>query len=102
MAIEVIVEFIASATVRVVAYVYDDDDVLTDPATSITISIYDPDGTAQVDGAAMTKTATGVYEYYYQTTSSTDKGWWHGNVTVVDGEGEEAKTSIGSFSFKVK
>jgi hypothetical protein len=102
MGIEVVIEFLASATVRIITYVYTDDDELTDPTTSIKVTIYDPNGDKQVDGDDMTQSDTGIYEYYYQTTSSTDKGWWHGNVVVVDGTGDEAKTSVGSFSFKVK
>lgn len=100
--IEVITEFIAKATVRVIAYVYDDDGNLVDPTTSIKVSIWDPDDVNQVDGAAMTKSATGVYEYYYKTTSSTTKGWWRGEVEVIDGTGEGAKTSMGAFPFRIK
>ena len=39
MGIEVISEFIAKATVRVVAYIYDDDGELTDPATGGSIKL---------------------------------------------------------------
>ena len=57
---------------------YDDmftDEALAD-ATGVTISIVDPDGTVQVNASAMSKTATGVYEYYYDTTSSSVAGEW--------------------------
>ena len=43
MGIEVISEFIAKATVRIIAYVYNDADDLVDP-TSIKAIIKDPDG----------------------------------------------------------
>jgi len=43
MAIEVIVEFFQTATVRTRAYVYDDDDELVNP-TSIKVTIVEPDG----------------------------------------------------------
>ncbi|MBA7608644.1 hypothetical protein ES703_15823 [subsurface metagenome] len=172
MAIEVISEFIAKATVRTIAYIYDDDGELTDPATggSIKVSIWDPNGvqkagyisvvastsftaglvvtgaisgakgvviskpdettlelqqvtgiwqddegitdadsgtsttTSALLGADMTKqnAVTGVYEYYYQTTSDSEKGWWRGEVDVIDGTGEDAKTSIGNFPFRVR
>lgn len=107
MGIEVISEFIAKATVRTIAYIYNDAGVLVDPLSggSIKISIWDPDGgDPVVDGIAMTKqdSVTGVYEYYYKTTASSKKGWWRGEVDVIDGTGEDAKTSIGNFSFRIK
>jgi len=101
MPIEVITEFIAKTTVRVLAYVYDDAGNLVDP-TSIKVTITDPDGTKKVDGVAMTKGDTGIYSYYYKTTTSTTKDWWTGEVEVIDGTGEAAKTSLGTFSFRIK
>ena len=99
---DVVIEFIAKTTVRVRAYVYDDDGALVDPTTSIKVTIYDPDGTKQVDGIAMTKDVTGIYDYYYQTTTSTTIGWWRGEIVVVDGTDPNDKTSVGTFSFRIK
>ncbi len=101
MGLDVVAEFLARATVRIRAYIYDDDDALADP-TTITIDIYDADGTLVVDGTAMTKSSTGIYEYYYKTTIASPTGWWRGVVWTVDGSGDLAKTSEGSFGFKVK
>jgi len=106
MAITVVTEFLAVATVRIIAYVYNDAGVLVDP-TAITIDIYDPDGEKQVDGVAMTQqdSTTGVYEYYYHKGSGADamdKGGWRGLVLVADGTGADTVYSPTAFSFKVK
>ena len=63
MAILVQTEFTRTGTIRTIAYVYDDDEALVD-ATSVSITIKDPDGTLVADDQAMTKTSTGVYEYF--------------------------------------
>lgn len=109
MAIEVITEFIAKTTVRVRAYVKDDKGVLVDASTSIKVIISDPSGTVQIPSEGngdddMTKDGdnTGVYDYYYKTTTSSEKGWWSGQVVVVDGSGALAKTSVGTFNFRIK
>ena len=41
---------------------------LTDPDTSMKITIVDPEGTTAVDGVAMTKDSTGTYHYDYTTS----------------------------------
>jgi len=43
---------------------------LTDPDTSMKITITDPDGTAAVDSKDMTKDSTGTYHYDYTVTKS--------------------------------
>ncbi len=48
---------------------------------------------------------TGIYEYYYHmgaTSLAMDTGRWRGEIAVVDGVDEDAITSPGSFSFKVR
>jgi len=100
--IDVVIEFLAKSTIRILAYIYDDSDSLVDPTTSILISIYDPDGEKIVNGVAMTLVSTGIYEYYYKTTADTDKGWWRGEIEVIDGTDPDDKTSIGTFSFRIK
>ena len=101
---DVITKFISKSTVLVRAYVYDEDDALTDPTTSITVTIVDHAGTKKVDNAAMTKhgTDTGVYDYFYNTVIDSVEGWWNGEVTTIDGAGEGARTNIVPFSFEVK
>ncbi len=98
MGIEVITEFLRLSTVRVRALIYDDDGDLVDPTTSTTIDIYDSAGTKQVDGVAMTKVSTGIYEYYYQTLAASVAGSWRGVVWATDG----TYVSEGSFGFKVR
>jgi len=109
MAIEVVSEYLNTATVRIIAYVYNDSDALTDP-TGITIEIWNPAGTRQLLDdpnypIAMTQTATGIYEYYYHKGSGVNamtSGRWRFTVTVVDGAGASAIYSTGSGSFKVR
>ena len=83
MAILVKSEFIRKDTVRILVYVYDDDEALV-AATSVDISIVDPDGTVAVDEVAMTSTATGVYEYYYTTTTAVIEGNYQIECDVTD------------------
>ena len=99
---DVITKFISKSTVLVRAYVYDEDDALTDPTTSITVTIVDPAGTTKVDNVAMTKHGTGVYDYFYNTAADSVEGNWVGEVATVDGSGGGAKTAIATFSFEVK
>ena len=54
---------IEEATKRKVK-VYDVDGNLADP-TSMTITIWIPDGTKDIDAVAMTNDATGEYSYWY-------------------------------------
>ncbi len=84
MAIKVQTEFVRKGTVRVICYVYDDDEDLVD-ATSVAISIKDSSGTVVKDAQAMTKTATGVYEYYYTTTTAVEKGNYQVECDILDG-----------------
>ncbi len=103
MAITVQTEFLPSATVRVIAYIYNDAGNLVDP-TAVTIDIYNPTGTQQVDGSAMTKSAIGVYYYYYHQGAgedAMDSGRWRGDVLVADGTGASTIYSTKPFAFKV-
>ena len=84
MAILVRTDFVRKATVRVICYVYDDDEALVD-ATSVSVSIIPPNGTAVVDDQAMTKTATGIYEYFYTTTASVAEGDYQVECDILDG-----------------
>jgi len=45
------------------------------------ITIIDPDGTTQVDGVAMSKRATGKFDYEY-TIPADGEGLWRGYVDV--------------------
>ena len=102
MAIEVVTDFIAKDTVWVRAYVKDSDGDLADPTTSIKITITDPDDTDQVSSQDMTKDSTGVYDYYYNTTTSSTTGEWGIEVITIDGEGAGAKTSTGRSAFELE
>lgn len=99
---EVIVKFLAGATIWVRAYIYDSDDSLVDPTHSIKLTLVDADGTTQVDAQDMTKDDTGIYDYYYNTDSDSAEGWWSGEVWTVDGTGDSAKSSFKSFSVEVR
>jgi hypothetical protein len=103
MAIKVITDFIDIATVRIRGYIKDDDGALVDP-TSVVIDIYDPDSTLKIDGSAMTKESTGVYEYYYHKDTSADpmdSGNWRGVIKAIDGSGADAIISPATFGFRV-
>jgi len=101
---EVIVKFLSKSTIWVRAFVYDKDGALVDPTTSIKLTLVDAAGTKKVDAVAMAKDGvnTGIYDYYYTTLVDCAEGWWPGEVWVVDGSGESAKTSCGTFSVEVR
>jgi len=104
---DVIVKFLAKSTIWVRAFVYDSDDALVDPTTSITVTIVDHDGETQVNAEAMTKSTeegeeTGIYDYYYTTEEDCSEGWWNGEVWTIDGTDEGAKYSSESFSVEVR
>ena len=104
MGIDVITEFIAKATVRTRVHVYDDADALVEP-TSVRITITDPKAVKKVNAVEIVvdgKVENGIYEHYYNTATDSEKGWWLGEVVVVDGTGQTAKTTPIPFSFKVK
>lgn len=84
MAIRVQTDFIRKATVRIIAYVYDDDGDLAD-ATSVSVSIMNPAGTLAKTAQTMSNTATGTYEYYCTTTADWLEGAYQVEVDVLDG-----------------
>ena len=51
-----------------------DGTTLTDPDTSIQITITDPNGTAVVDDQAGTQLSTGIYQYFYDIPSGATSG----------------------------
>ena len=62
-----------------------DGATLTDPATSMNISIYDPQGGINISSTAMTKDSTGTYHYDYATASLTLMGVYSVVYTATDG-----------------
>ncbi len=105
MSLVVVTEFIKGATVRIVAYVYDEDGVLVNPthaSTPIRLTLYVEGVTAAlVEDAAMASTGdTGIYDYYYATDSDNASGWYRGIIEVMDGAGP-VYTSKDSFGFRI-
>lgn len=59
----------------------------TDADSIPTVTIYDPEGTEQVSGAAMTRDSAGTYHYSYTVSGDADSGVWETKVSaVVDGK----------------
>ncbi len=76
--------------------VKDADGTLADPATSMTITIYDPKWTAVVSAQAMTDDAgVGYYHYDYTPSVSVMTGVYEVRYKATDG----ARISIGTDSF---
>ena len=68
--------------------VRDEDGVLVDPATTMTVTITDPDGTVVVGSPspqAMSQDSTGVYHYDYTPGPSTVLGWYLVHYVATDG-----------------
>ncbi len=84
MAIRVQTEFVRKGTVRIICYVYDDDEALV-AATSVSISIISPSGAVAANGVAMSTSETGIYEYYYTTAASHTEGNWQIECDILDG-----------------
>lgn len=85
MAIRVQTEFIRKATVRIIAYVYDDDGDLVDP-TSVGVTIKKGSSIEQNDTAMSNAVmGTGIYEYYYTTSTSVSTGVYQIEIHVTDG-----------------
>lgn len=82
MAIRVQTEFTRGGDVRIIYYNYDDDEALV-AATSVTVNIKDPDGTVVEE--PMVEGDTGVYEYYYATTTASVAGNYQVEVDSLDG-----------------
>jgi len=99
MATEIQVRFIAKATVWIRAFIYDSDDALVDPTTSVKITIVEANTRIKkVDAQNMTKFSTGTYDYYYTLASNAAEGWWSGEIHSTDG----TSVSIADFGFEVK
>ena len=99
MATEIQVRFIAKATVWIRAFIYDNDDALVDPTTSVKITIVEAKTrTKKVDAQDMTSSSTGIYDYYYTLASDATEGWWNGEIHSTD----ETNVSIQDFGFEVK
>ena len=89
--------FYQGETVTVETSVRDSDNVLTNPTTSITISITDADGVARVTDQAMTNDSTGKYHYDHALPADAVAGVWVAEVTASSG-----KPSIEQLSFLVE
>ncbi len=59
--------------------------VLTDPATSTTIAITDPQGATDVATASMTRNYTGEYSYSWATSVGDAVGDYTATFTTTDG-----------------
>ena len=97
MAIRVQTEFTRKGDVRIIYYNYDDDQALV-TATDVVVTIKDPDGTKVEDETAMVEGDTGVYEYYYATTTASVAGNYQVEVDSLDG----GKHSFYSYHFSLK
>jgi len=82
-------EVLAGKTYRAKLWVLNYQSVLTDAHTTPTVTIYDANRSKVVENVAMTKIATGIYEYTYSVPSSALAGIWE---TVVNVEVESGKT----------
>ena len=76
--------FKAGCTVRIHTEIYDADNALVAPATSVLVTITDPTGTAAVTDGVMSTAVTGIYDYYYTTTVDTKYGEWRYVITSLD------------------
>ena len=79
-------KFLIGSTVLIIAEVYNLDGDLAD-SDSVTCTITDPSGTAALDAAAMTKTATGTYLTFF-TPDTFTTGVWTVRVKTTDLDGE--------------
>ena len=90
--------FYAGETLLLTAWVRDSNNIFSDPDSPPTVTVTDPDGSAVVEDAAMTKTATGKYTYELATTSAFDLGVYGMKVTAT----LSGDVGIGRHSFLLK
>ena len=76
-------EFDLGETVQIYVEVKSYSGVLTD-ATSVTVTVNNPDGTANLTATAMTRLSTGVYSYFLTTSAFTQYGWYPVLITETD------------------
>ena len=93
--------FQCGETVPIRADVKDYLSALINPSNGLTVTLYDPEGTKEVDAATMTCESTGKYVYYYNTTALSVKGTWSYEVKAQDGSGAVAKYTVAKGSFKL-
>jgi len=78
-----------------------------DPSQGVFITISEPDGTLAKDGVddiddtAMSKSDTGKYVYYYDSASDDPVKHWNFFCKAIDGEGDDARTTITHGGFKL-
>jgi hypothetical protein len=70
---------------------------LFNPTGGVVITVRNPSGTAVVVEAAMTNTATGVYTYTHQTSTSDPKGVWTLEFKSVNGAYTHISANLGGF-----
>lgn len=58
-----------------------------DPPATPTITIFDPNGNAQVTAAATTRLSAGLYSYTYVTPAAGPLGVWSAWLDAVDADG---------------
>ena len=91
-------DFVSGATIRIRAKIYDDDDALVDPTTSVKLDIIDPIGTKAADNQDMASSVTGIWDYYYNTTAGSKLGLWRYEIRGAD----STKTSIATGTFNLR
>ena len=82
--IRVQTEFVRKGTVRIICYVYDDDEALV-AATNVYVSIVDPVGAVVENATVMLTDTPGIYEYYYETTTAVEEGDYQVECDILDG-----------------
>lgn len=73
--------FKQGSTVPIETMVYTVAGVLTEP-TSITMTVYEPDGTESVASSVMDEISTGVYNDFIALSSDATLGIWTAKITV--------------------
>lgn len=76
--------------IRLQNTIRDVDGALYDPSTSVSVELYDADGTEVLSSTAMSTDTTGVYYYDWQSAGGNPTGYYQMVCTSVDG----TKTSI--------
>jgi len=76
----------------------DEDGTALSPDTSVTITVYDPDGTAVVSAQAFVEDATGDYHYSYDISATADLGTYKRVDTAV----HDSRTTIKRSEFRVR
>ena len=76
--------------------------VLADPSEDVLLTLTNPSGTVVLNAVTMVKSSTGLYVYYWTSSSDSVVGWYKAKAKFQDGTGGDAKVTIEYGGFELQ